>query len=220
MTGQGIYTWASGDRYEGQWKDSDMNGKGTRYYANGNTYTGDWIDNKRTGQGIFAWANGDRYEGQWKDSNMNGKGIRYWANENTYTGDWIDNKRTGQGIFAWANGDRYKGQWRDDNMNGRGEDPSIIVNENRTAPSDNFYLFINSIKMNLIDFNIKPKTPHGTNKRPCDNDSPNDYIMDCAIIYDRSFTPYIIAVYQFGGREHEMDCIRHHSLLLGIFVVA
>ncbi|CAF1514411.1 unnamed protein product [Adineta steineri] len=100
-----------------------------------------------------------------------------------------------------------------------GEDPSIITNENRTARSDSFYLFINSIKMNLIDFNIKSKTLHGTNKRPYDNDSPNDYIMDCTVIYDRSFTPYIFAVYQFGGREHQMNCIRYHSLLLGIYVI-
>ncbi|CAF0879760.1 unnamed protein product [Adineta steineri] len=73
--------------------------------------------------------------------------------------------------------------------------------------------------MNLIDFNIKPKTPHGTNKRPWDNDSPDDYIMDCTIIYDRSFTLYIFAGSQFGGPEHQMEYIRHPSLLLGIYVI-
>ncbi|CAF1470206.1 unnamed protein product [Adineta steineri] len=73
--------------------------------------------------------------------------------------------------------------------------------------------------MNLIDFNIKSKTPHSTNKRPWNNDSPNDYIMDCTVIYDRSFTPYIFTVYQFGGPEHQMECIRHQSLLLGTYVI-
>ncbi|CAF1509319.1 unnamed protein product [Adineta steineri] len=100
------------------------------------------------------------------------------------------------------------------------EDSSITANGNRTAPFDHFYLFINSIKMNLIEFNIKPKTPHGTNKRPWDNDNPNDYIMDCTVIYDRSRSPHIFAVYQFGGQEHQVECIRRHSLLLGIYVFA
>jgi hypothetical protein len=38
------------------------NGKGIYYYATGNRYRGDWIDGKMTGHGVFVWSTGDRYE--------------------------------------------------------------------------------------------------------------------------------------------------------------
>ncbi|CAF3665184.1 unnamed protein product [Adineta steineri] len=96
---------------------------------------------------------------------------------------------------------------------------SMTMNENPTVPPDNFHIFIDAIQMNLIGFNLQPKTQHGTNKKPCDNDSPHDYIMDCTIIYDRSSAPHIFAVYQFGGQEYQMNCVRHNSLLLGTYVI-
>ncbi|CAF3914182.1 unnamed protein product [Adineta steineri] len=64
-TGQGLYIFANGDRYEGQWKDNKRHGKGNMDFASGVKYTGDYIDNKRAGQGICVYANGDRYESRY-----------------------------------------------------------------------------------------------------------------------------------------------------------
>ena len=61
--GTGTYYFASGSRYEGEWKDGEKDGQGTFYFANGDRYVGEWKDDKRTGQGTFYFANGDRYEG-------------------------------------------------------------------------------------------------------------------------------------------------------------
>ena len=44
MEGEGLFTWADGRRYEGQ-------------------YLGD----KKHGYGVFTWPDGRKYEGQWKD---------------------------------------------------------------------------------------------------------------------------------------------------------
>ena len=34
--------WASGERYEGEFKDNLFHGHGTYYYISGDKYTGDW----------------------------------------------------------------------------------------------------------------------------------------------------------------------------------
>jgi hypothetical protein len=61
-TGRGIYTWANGDRYDGQFKDGKKHGTGRINFTNGEKYTGNWIEDERTGRGVFTWPNGDRYE--------------------------------------------------------------------------------------------------------------------------------------------------------------
>ena len=40
MTGSGTYTYASGDEYQGHFRDSAKHGKGTYVYADGDSYTG------------------------------------------------------------------------------------------------------------------------------------------------------------------------------------
>ncbi|CAF4929612.1 unnamed protein product [Rotaria sp. Silwood1] len=89
-TGQGVFTLANGERYEGQFKDNNFNGKGTYYYANGNQYTGDWVDDKKSGKGVFTWANGNQYKGQFKDDNKHGKGKLYHANGDVQKGVWFN----------------------------------------------------------------------------------------------------------------------------------
>ncbi len=65
--GRGIYTWTSGDRYEGNWKDDVPDGKGTYTWANGSGYQGDWRNGKKQGKAIYVWPSGDRFEGLYQD---------------------------------------------------------------------------------------------------------------------------------------------------------
>lgn len=61
---------------------------GVFQYADGEKYDGDWLDNKKSGKGnslfynykkgIYAYASGDRYEGEWQDGKRHGKGILYY----------------------------------------------------------------------------------------------------------------------------------------------
>ncbi|CAF0775707.1 unnamed protein product [Adineta ricciae] len=103
------------ERRLGRFERNKINGKGVFYYANGDKYIGDWIDDNREGQGVLILSSGDRirdvYEqrlGQFKGHKINGKGIFYSANGDKYSGDWIDDKRTGYGVFTWSTGDRYE----------------------------------------------------------------------------------------------------------------
>ena len=40
--GYGLYTFANGDKYEGNWAGDMKSGYGQFYYANGEMYKGEW----------------------------------------------------------------------------------------------------------------------------------------------------------------------------------
>ena len=48
----GEYTYANGDKYDGEWKDNKKDGKGILSCANGDKYDGNWANDKRNGEGI------------------------------------------------------------------------------------------------------------------------------------------------------------------------
>ncbi len=60
MHGHGTYTFASGEQYEGEWRDGDH-------------YVGEWRDNKQNGQGTLFTADGFQFIGEWKDDSPDGK---------------------------------------------------------------------------------------------------------------------------------------------------
>ncbi len=95
--GQGTFTYASGDKYVGEWKDGKTHGQGTQTYANGDKYVGELKDNKKHGQGTFTWASGE------------------FAGDK-YVGEYKDGKRNGQGTFTATDGSIYKGIWEKDEL--------------------------------------------------------------------------------------------------------
>jgi len=118
--GKGIYKYVSGSVYDGDWDNNKKHGKGIYKYANGNVYDGDWDNDKMHGKGIYKYVNGDVYDGDWDDGYKHGKGIYKYANGNVYDGDWDNDKKHGKGIYKYVNGDVYDGDWDNDNMHGKG----------------------------------------------------------------------------------------------------
>ena len=51
---QGIYIWANGAKYEGEWKNNKREGKGKMSSSEGKVYEGDFKDNKKDGFGTFV----------------------------------------------------------------------------------------------------------------------------------------------------------------------
>ena len=64
-SGQGVYTWADGHRYEVGWKNG-----------------------KKSGQGVYTWPDGDRYEGGWKDDVRSGRGVQWLPGGRVFDGAW------------------------------------------------------------------------------------------------------------------------------------
>ena len=112
--GYGTYIWASGDKYEGQWKDYKKDGQGTYTSASGAKYKGQWKDDKSHGQGTYTSSSGDKYEGQWKDDNKSGQGTYTWASGDKYEGQWKDDKFHGQGTYTDPNGLIWSGEYEMD----------------------------------------------------------------------------------------------------------
>ena len=46
-------TYASGERYEGQWFQDQQHGRGTYYALNNNRYEGLWYRNAKEGEGTM-----------------------------------------------------------------------------------------------------------------------------------------------------------------------
>ncbi|MGA0242486.1 MAG: MORN repeat-containing protein, partial [Candidatus Marinamargulisbacteria bacterium] len=118
--GQGIFTEANGDIYEGEFKDDKKHGQGTLTWTCGSKYVGEFKDDQFNGQGIFTEANGDIYEGEFKDDQRNGHGAFTWADGKTYVGEFKNSQRNGHGTLTWADGDTYVGEFKDDQRNGHG----------------------------------------------------------------------------------------------------
>jgi hypothetical protein len=69
--GQGVKTWAWGDRYEGGFLNDRRHGRGMYTWGSGSPwagerYEGDYVADQREGQGTYWWPSGDRFEGTWK----------------------------------------------------------------------------------------------------------------------------------------------------------
>ena len=119
--GTGTYSFANGDRYEGEWRNTKRHGRGTYYFANGSRYEGDWHYGEIHGRGTMYFADGGRYEGEWKDGDIEGRGTLYYADGDRYEGEWKDDRQHGQGTYYFANGDHFKGEWV------RGERESVEI---------------------------------------------------------------------------------------------
>ena len=61
----GTYTYASGSKYVGEWKNGEKHGQGIFTFVDGNKYVGQFKDEKYNGQGIFTFVDGRVKAGIW-----------------------------------------------------------------------------------------------------------------------------------------------------------
>lgn len=117
-TGQGIMTFANGDKYEGEWRDDEMHGKGMMLYGTGNFYEGGWVDGIKHGWGREESVFLDRYEGEFEGGQRSGIGKRITFDGNStrvdsqYFGMWSQGQRHGKGELRstqFDNGARLEG---------------------------------------------------------------------------------------------------------------
>ena len=68
LHGKGTYTFANGDKYDGQHKDGKKHGKGTLTWTDGGKYVGEYKDDVPHGFGTQLFANGTiEYQGEWEN---------------------------------------------------------------------------------------------------------------------------------------------------------
>ena len=144
MDGEGKLVYASGDTFEGTFKDGKMHGQGSLSFAaldfamsgrwvdgtpgtsfcqvsgNGNVYNGGITRKMRHGTGVMRYKNGDLYDGDWRLNMRNGAGKMMYRSGNAYDGEWKDEMKNGEGVFIFAKGPFYQGSFVDDKRHGKG----------------------------------------------------------------------------------------------------
>jgi len=135
--GHGTYTYDSGNKYIGEFKDGLKNGQGTYTHPNGEKYVGEFKDGKPNGQGTYTYTDGHKYVGQWEDGLRNGQGTFTYADGTKVVGEWKDDEllqetgvestgcikgdcENGQGTYIYDTGSKYVGEWKDGLPNGQG----------------------------------------------------------------------------------------------------
>jgi len=77
--GQGIYMYASGDVYAGEYAAGRRHGRGKYLYASGDTYEGEYRQGKMEGKGTYFLSDGAAEVGRYKAGADVGEGVRWDA---------------------------------------------------------------------------------------------------------------------------------------------
>ena len=141
-TGPGVFAYADGSKYEGNFANGKFEGQGTFQFSNGDRYVGTFKENYPDGRGTRYLKSmpdqpqqGDWKQGEFLGSSLveggkvgciqgdcdSGKGT-YVFKEGAakYVGSFDDGQPDGFGICTFANGDRYRGEWSEGAFDGKG----------------------------------------------------------------------------------------------------
>ena len=66
----GTYTWASGDKYVGEWQNGQAHGLGSLTWTSGQKYVGEFVLGYHHGQGTHTYADGSEHQGIFNNDNV------------------------------------------------------------------------------------------------------------------------------------------------------
>lgn len=138
--GVGVFAYADGSKYEGNFRGGALNGYGTFNFANGDKYVGDFKDGFSHGEGTYYHKEGRVTSGDWtegefvsaKDNEFEGVGCVagdcengygtyiYEGGEAKYVGHFKGGESNGQGAIYYINGEKYVGDWLEGAFEGYG----------------------------------------------------------------------------------------------------
>lgn len=111
LNGRGVYQFASGARYEGQFVHGRREGQGRLMLSSGVVYEGQFQQDYRQGTGVQTWPDGARYVGQFLKDLLHGKGQMLFPDGSRYTGSWQTGKMHGPGRMEKPDGRVQEGEW-------------------------------------------------------------------------------------------------------------
>jgi hypothetical protein len=105
MEGSGIYTFPSGDKYDGSWYKDKKHGIGEYRWASGNIYKGSWANDNMNGMSLFWHHDGSLNQGNYKDDKRDGlQIIHFKATGDTADAEYQDNLAEGLCAEHTSNG--------------------------------------------------------------------------------------------------------------------
>ena len=138
--GEGIYAYADGSKYEGQFVNGQIDGNGTFFFVNGDKYIGGFKKGHSHGKGTFFNIDGTKVSGDWDKGEYlgnpviqsgsegcidgdcdNGSGTYVFeGGEAKYVGSFKNEMAHGKGVIYYSNGEKYSGSWAYDSFFGVG----------------------------------------------------------------------------------------------------
>lgn len=120
FTGKKRVVTASGNVYDGYWKDGFREGSGTYTWKAGHSYTGEWSAGKTHGKGRYEFADGTVYEGMFSKGKFSGFGFYSFPNRDVYEGEFLNDRFHGQGSLKFSTGYVLMGTFFQDSLHGKG----------------------------------------------------------------------------------------------------
>uniref|UniRef100_A0A671K609 Alsin-like n=1 Tax=Sinocyclocheilus anshuiensis TaxID=1608454 RepID=A0A671K609_9TELE len=115
------------ERYQGHWKEGKIHGFGTFWYASGEVYEGSFRDSMRHGHGMLrsgklaSPSSSSVFVGQWVQGKRTGYGVcDDFSRGEKYMGMWLDDQRHGDGVVITQFGLYYEGNFCNNKMMGNG----------------------------------------------------------------------------------------------------
>ncbi|XP_069917989.1 junctophilin-3 [Oryctolagus cuniculus] len=94
----GVYTWPSGNTYQGTWAQGKRHGVGVESKGKW-VYKGEWTHGFKGRYGVReCTGNGAKYEGTWSNGLQDGYGTETYSDGGTYQGQWVGGMRQGYGV--------------------------------------------------------------------------------------------------------------------------
>ncbi|XP_005989195.1 junctophilin-3 [Latimeria chalumnae] len=94
----GVYTWPSGNTYQGTWAQGKRHGIGVESKGKW-LYKGEWTHGFKGRYGVReSTGNGAKYEGTWSNGLQDGYGTETYSDGGTYQGQWVGGMRQGYGV--------------------------------------------------------------------------------------------------------------------------
>ncbi|XP_069824700.1 junctophilin-3-like [Dendropsophus ebraccatus] len=94
----GVYTWPSGNTYQGTWAQGKRHGIGVESKGKW-VYRGEWTNGFKGRYGVReCTGNGAKYEGTWTNGLQDGYGTETYSDGGTYQGQWAAGIRQGYGV--------------------------------------------------------------------------------------------------------------------------
>lgn len=124
--GHGIYYYANGDVYDGEFVKNLRIGKSRIIFNDGSEYIGQFIDDEADGHGIYTDKAGNRYMSVTVDpSDPDQKALK--------AGFFLRGRLYGRGEIIFKNGDHYLGNFKGSKRNGFG-----VMKYNAPGPDEDF----------------------------------------------------------------------------------
>ncbi|XP_077175277.1 alsin isoform X2 [Paroedura picta] len=127
MCGQGVYSYATGEVYEGSFQENMRHGhgllrSGKLTSSSPSMFIGQWVMDKKTGYGVFdGITRGEKYMGMWQDDLCQGNGVVVTQFGLYYEGAFSSNKMMGTGVLLSEDDTVYEGEFSDNwTLNGKG----------------------------------------------------------------------------------------------------